>query len=147
MVASLRIQIVYIFFSQNPSLRAGRIWNSADDVECSKIKSAENQTEETRGQLSLALGTTYQRASNAASVLVRTHSTCLDLPNFFTIDSFKCYDMYFWPFQNLKVLGPLELILLLVHGDFFAFLPATFGLEHKVHFQDVVNAPRFKSFV
>ena len=50
---------VYIFLNLNPSLRAGRIWNSADDVECSKIKSAENQTEETRGQLSLALGTTY----------------------------------------------------------------------------------------
>ena len=26
-------------------------------------------------------------------------------------------------------------------------IPATFGLEHKVHFQNVVNAPRFKSFV
>ena len=49
---------VYIFLNLNPSLRAGRIWNSADDVE-SKIKSIENQTEETRGQLSLALGTTY----------------------------------------------------------------------------------------
>ena len=30
--------------------------------------------------------------------------------------------------QNLKVLGPLELILLLVHGAFFAILPATFGV-------------------
>ena len=50
-------------------------------------------------------------------------------------------------YQNLMVLGPFELILLLVHGGFFAILPATFGVEHKVHFQDVVNAPRFKSFV
>ena len=29
-------------------------------------------------------------------------------------------------YQNLKVLGPLDLILLLVHGGCFAILPATF---------------------